>query len=96
LSRLDAHRSAGYEGDAGVVATQCRQPLFYSGEHAFGSRAADAIHQARSQIASLLGADRGEIFFTSSGAEANNLAILGGCGQPVEHPIQGMDCLPRS
>lgn len=49
----------------------------YSGEHAFGSRAADAIDQARSQIAGLVSAERGEIFFTSSGTEANNLAISG-------------------
>jgi cysteine desulfurase len=49
----------------------------YSGEHTFGSRAAEAIENARTQIAGLLSVEGNSILFTSSGTESNNLAILG-------------------
>ncbi|WP_044642568.1 cysteine desulfurase family protein [Risungbinella massiliensis] len=46
--------------------------------HDLGQRANDAIQMARSQIMHALGAETPrEIVFTSSGTEANNLAILG-------------------
>ncbi|MGB8910327.1 MAG: cysteine desulfurase family protein, partial [Candidatus Cybelea sp.] len=45
--------------------------------HAEGRRARAALDTARERIASLLGALRSEIVFTSSGTEANNLALLG-------------------
>jgi cysteine desulfurase len=43
----------------------------------FGRAAARAIDQAREQVASLIGAQPGELFFTSGATESNNLAILG-------------------
>ena len=49
----------------------------HSSEHSFGWRAADAVGRAQEQVASLLGADRDEIVFTSGATEANNLALLG-------------------
>jgi cysteine desulfurase len=43
----------------------------------FGDKPRAAIDQARSRVARLIGASENEIIFTSSGTEANNLAILG-------------------
>ena len=42
-----------------------------------GQRAAAALEQARSEVASLIGADPSEIVFTSGATEANNLALRG-------------------
>jgi len=48
-----------------------------SSSHVYGRRAHDAIENARSQVAALIGAAPSEIIFTSGGTEANNLAIRG-------------------
>ena len=45
--------------------------------HAPGLLAKEGVEMARLPIASLIGADRREIIFTSGATEANNLAILG-------------------
>jgi cysteine desulfurase len=45
--------------------------------HAAGKRAAEAIAEARAEIAGTIGADPREIIFTSGATEANNLAIRG-------------------
>jgi len=45
--------------------------------HEPGRRAAAAVDTARSQLAGLLGAQPGELVFTSGATEADNLAILG-------------------
>ena len=45
--------------------------------HEFGARAKQAVQKARDQVATLVGAQRDEIVFTSGATEANNLAILG-------------------
>jgi cysteine desulfurase len=45
--------------------------------HAEGRAARAALDEARESVARLLGAKPREILFTSSGSEANNLAILG-------------------
>jgi len=42
-----------------------------------GAEAKEAIERARESVAKLINASPGEIIFTSSGAEANNLAIRG-------------------
>ncbi len=49
----------------------------HSLEHAPGRRAADAVEQARAQVAALIGAEPREIVFTSGATEANNLALKG-------------------
>jgi cysteine desulfurase len=65
--------------------------------HETGRRARRAVDRAREQTAALLGCDPGEIVFTGSGTEANNLALLGvfGAGarysghviaSAIEHP----------
>jgi cysteine desulfurase len=48
-----------------------------SSAHAAGTRAAEAVQLAREQVASLVGAQPGEVVFTSGATEANNLALLG-------------------
>ena len=65
----------------------------HSATHAPGWRAAEAVEQARRQVAALIGAKPEEIVFTSGGTEANNLAILGSAATgghvltcAIEHP----------
>jgi cysteine desulfurase len=48
-----------------------------SSQHRAGRAARDAVEAARAQVAALLGADPGEVIFTSGGTEANNLAVKG-------------------
>src|SRR3979411_1332131 len=48
-----------------------------SSTHAYGKKTHDAIVQARSQVAALIGAQPDEIVFTGGGTEASNHAIKG-------------------
>jgi cysteine desulfurase len=48
-----------------------------SSSHPYGRRAAEAVAEARSQVAALIGARPAEIVFTGCATEANNLALLG-------------------
>lgn len=45
--------------------------------HSFGYKSAEAITNARKQVAQLINASENEIYFTSCGSESNNLAIKG-------------------
>ena len=45
--------------------------------HSFGREAVDLLDQARDRVAKAIGAKPSEIYFTSGGTEANNLAIRG-------------------
>lgn len=45
--------------------------------HEYGDRARQIVETARTQVASLLSADSGEVFFTSGSTESNNIAIRG-------------------
>jgi len=42
-----------------------------------GRRVKELLNEARERVAAALGADRGEIYFTGSGTESDNFAILG-------------------
>jgi cysteine desulfurase len=48
-----------------------------SSTHRFGRAARAGLEQARRQVALALGAEPGQVFFTSGGTEADNLAVLG-------------------
>jgi len=50
-------------------------------EHAAGRRAAVAVENARVAVASLIGADAEDIYFTSGATESNNLILQGLLGQ---------------
>lgn len=45
--------------------------------HDFGDNARKIVDLARNRVASLLGIEKGEVFFTSGSTESNNIAILG-------------------
>lgn len=49
-----------------------------SSPHQFGRTARAGLDQARRQVALALGAEPGQVFFTSGGTEADNLAVIGG------------------
>ncbi len=74
-----------------------------SSTHVYGLRAHDAVEQARGLVAALLGCHADEVFFTSGGTEANNLAIRGVAKalaprrkhvltSQVEHPATARPC----
>jgi cysteine desulfurase len=45
--------------------------------HSIGQKAGQILEKSRKTLASLINADRDDIFFTSSGTESDNMAILG-------------------
>ena len=49
----------------------------HASDHIVGWRAAEAVDNAASSLAGLIGADHDEIIFTSGATEANNLALFG-------------------
>lgn len=80
---------------------EAMRPLFLAGgnaesRHAWGRSARRTLEVAKEKVAEVLGADPGEVVFTSGGTEANNLAVFGLAGaesspghvitSPIEHP----------
>lgn len=55
--------------------------------HDYGRRARAAVEAARDRIAAVVGASRGDVFFTSGATESNNLAIRGLAAQTRRHVI---------
>ncbi len=54
--------------------------------HTLGFEAERQLHEARRRVATLAGVEPEELFFTSGGTEANNLAVL---GSVAAHPKDG-------
>lgn len=50
-----------------------------SSQHSFGRQAANAVISARDEIAAIMGVKSEELYFTSGGTEADNLAVKGVC-----------------
>jgi cysteine desulfurase len=73
-----------------------------SSPHVYGRVMHDAVERARERVALLIDCDPGEVFFTSGGTEANNLAIRGvAAANPgrrqivtsvIEHPATSGPC----
>ena len=49
----------------------------HSSDHSVGWKAAQAVERSAANVADLIGADAGEIIFTSGATESNNTALLG-------------------
>ncbi len=49
----------------------------HSSDHVLGWQSSQAVDEAAEQVARLIGADAGEIIFTSGATESNNMALLG-------------------
>ncbi len=60
-----------------------------SSAHRFGRAARAGLEQARREIAEALGADPVQVFFTSGGTEADNLAVIGAAAAARQ---QGRPC----
>src|SRR5688572_24254580 len=58
-----------------------------SGSHAVARRAKAALEDARDEVAAGLGCAPGEVVFTGSGTEADNLAIAGVVGAGAGIPV---------
>ena len=58
-----------------------------SSAHLRGRQSREAVETARCQVAELIGAQAGEIVFTSGGTEADNLAIFGTVLEPGDHVV---------
>jgi len=58
-----------------------------SSAHSGGEAARKVLAKARSSVAEFLGADSEQIVFTSSGTEANNMAMLSGLGENSGKPL---------
>jgi cysteine desulfurase len=61
----------------------------HSASHPYGRIAAEAIEEARSEVAALIYADPREVVFTSGATESNNLAIKGAAHFARAHPQSG-------
>lgn len=84
-----------------VMASLKRDTGNPSSSHAAGRKVHEAIGRSRQKVASLLGCNSEEIFFTSGGTESNNLALIGtamahGKGHiitsSIEHPSVSKTC----
>lgn len=81
---LDYNASAPLRPEAAAAiaetATLAGNP---SSVHAFGRAARARMEAARGEVAALVGAKPAEVVFTSSGTEANNLALAQAAGRPI-------------
>jgi cysteine desulfurase len=76
---LDHNATTPVDPAAAEAMTRALTELFGnpSSVHYYGQQAKAAMDDARSAVAALIGAENAEVVFTSSGTEADNLAIRG-------------------
>jgi cysteine desulfurase len=81
LDTIYLDHAATTRPDPAVVAAMQPYVAEYFGNplstHVYGEEPRRAIEEARTRLAELIGCDAGELIFTSSGSEANNLAVKG-------------------
>ncbi|NLM21152.1 MAG: cysteine desulfurase NifS [Peptococcaceae bacterium] len=81
MRRIYLDHSATTPVDPEVAELIMKYYLEYYGNpssvHFYGRQVKKAVEEAREQVAQLIGAQPGEIFFTSGGTESDNLAIQG-------------------
>lgn len=63
-----------------------------SSPHVLGKRARRAVDRAAESVAALLGADGGDVVFTSGATESNNLALLGAFDHGDRAPTNAVLC----
>src|SRR5574339_22921 len=76
---LDYNATTPLAPDVVDIVVAATRDLFgnASSVHHFGQQAKAALDDARTAVATLIGADPSEVVFTSGGTEADNLAIRG-------------------
>ena len=76
---FDYNGSTPVDPDVAQVYFDCLQRTYgnTAAAHPEGSRAREALEEARSVIAEAIGAEAGEIWFGSGGTEVNNWALIG-------------------
>jgi len=65
-----------------------------SSPHRFGRRARAGLEEARQRVAAAVGAEPAEVFFTSGGTEADNLAVVGSAraAAAAGRPMHAVTC----
>jgi len=76
---LDCNATTPVDPEVREAVDRCLRDVFGnpSSAHREGRMARAVVEEARACLASLLGAEADEIYFTSGGTESNNLAIVG-------------------
>lgn len=75
---LDYNATAPLRPEVVEAVSQCLETCGNpSSVHSFGRRARHLVEEAREALGALIGADPGEIIFTSGGTEANSMALRG-------------------
>lgn len=87
---LDGHATTPLAPEAGAAMDpwwhqQVGNP---NSPHRHGQFADAAVEKARRQVAELIGAMPGELYFTSGATEANNLALIGSALGPSGRPSE--------
>src|SRR4051812_43678291 len=90
---LDHNATEPIRPEAAAAVTDALALANPSSVHGEGRRARSALETARARVARLVGAEPGEVVFTSGGTEANNAlrpgALLTPGGEPVRHLLIG-------
>ena len=76
---LDCNASTPVEPRVLAAIVRCFESAYGNAgsPHEFGERAKQLVHESRDRIATVVGARRHEVLFTSGATESNNLALLG-------------------
>ena len=75
---LDNAATTRMYDECAQIADKYNRELYFnpSARYRLALKAEEAVKKARAVIAAKLGADEGEIYFTASGSEADNIALL--------------------